>query len=609
VLRGVHAHPDVRRRDGAIIFCVHSNKMPTRSNKAKRSARRRGGKAKAKEESPAASAKSEASTDSTASGSTGGSPKKPTQAQMYNDVLKARISGLQATMKDQLKEVPRLPAKSMSRSVKGLPTFKAAITALQMAAVSQAATVRKVRADIETDPYDLLVKDINAPAGSNAFVPAFAKNLKELIKDKAAKYEELLGSLKVSLGELERQQSLLTKVERDESPDRYRIVALKSAIARLNELSLTAKAYSDIFFPSATAKETSEILSIRDQTAGRADATPTQAWDALVTARLKWVLKSSSGFGGLTSKAQQSVRGALAKLIRSLARGFSVFQRKYYNMVLMGPAGIGKTRLARIIGFIMSNLLILFNSRVIELSASSFTAEFEGQTGAKTLSLLMNGLESVIFLDEAYNLPRCNPAGGPPPSGANFGAEAITEIVQFMSTYKGMYMMIVAGYEAPMKECFLVSNEGFARRFDPSYRIVLPRYGVEDMLLIFKANLAKELPDLTPLERALLSDVLIRPDTGLVALGLFPSNASDIEALVSELVSAVSNQYDAFSETPAARDIERALKRLYVLAQGLSDYTLSRGVAVELRGVSGDPAEEFGFVTQRIKSETRPRAA
>jgi hypothetical protein len=168
-----------------------------------------------------------------------------------------------------------------------------------------------------------------------------------------------------------------------------------------------------------------------------------------------------------------------------------------------------------------------------------------------------------------------------------------------MSTFKGMYMMIVAGYEKPMTECFLVANEGFQRRFDPSYRIVLPRYGVEDMLLIFKANVAKELPDLTPLERALLTDVLVRPDTGLLALRLFPSNASDIEALVSEIVSAVSNQYEVFAELPAPRDIERPLKRLYVLAQGLSDYTLSRGVRVTLGGLTGQADEDFGFITTR----------
>ena len=67
----------------------------------------------------------------------------------------------------------------------------------------------------------------------------------------------------------------------------------------------------------------------------------------------------------------------------------------------MGPPGIGKTTLARIIGYIMNQLILLFTSNFLELSASSFTAEFEGQTGPKTLSVLLNGLESVIFLDEA----------------------------------------------------------------------------------------------------------------------------------------------------------------------------------------------------------------
>lgn len=594
--------------------------MPSRRAESK--AEKKGGRKgkAAKEDTPEKAAVATADTESTGGSASSdasqgsqasqASEKKPTQAQLYAAVLKARIAGLDATKAELGKEAAARAAKAarpksaVVRPSVGLASFTRTIAALQAVAADKPRVFQAAKEAVEADPYELLVADVTEARAKNTFVIAFAKNLKELIQYKQDRYADLYDDLKVSLDELERQLSLLSTQERTESPDRYRVIAIKSAMARVNELALTVQAYSDIFFPTpGKSKETSEILAVRDRIAGKTDATPAEAWYALVSSRLRDVLKSEQGFGGLGSEAQRSVRSALAKLVRSLAKGFAVFQKKYYNMVLMGPPGIGKTRLARIIGFIMSNLLILFNNKTIELSSSSFTAEFEGQTGPKTLNLLMNGLESVIFLDEAYNLPRCDPAGGPPP-GNGYGGEAITEIVQFMSTYKGMYMMIVAGYERPMKECFLMSNEGFDRRFDPSYRIVLPRYGVDDMLLIFRMNIKKDLPDLTPLEVKLLEDCLVRPTTGLVALGLFPSNASDIEALVSELSSAVSNQYEAFSEMPDAKDYERTLKRLYTLVQGLNDYTKSRGVEVTLGGIT-DPREAFGFLTKRLVAKKR----
>lgn len=579
----------------AALSAIFINKeMPSGRSKSRSASAKRARKpAAVKVRSPAKSASRTAPDSETASPK---SPKKPTQAQLYAAVLKARISALEGTRSEQIRD----SAPTLAPTVKPSGEFiKKTIAAIQGAAIKQPATIEKARALVEKDPYDLLVADVNAPRAANTFLPAFAANLRDLVQFKQKKYQVALKNIDSDLAELERQQSLLTKEERSESSDRYRILALKSARARLNELSLTAQSYGDIFFPAPGAKDTTEIHAVRNEMAGKSGATPTEAWYGLVTGRLKWVLQSPQGFGGLASKAQQPVRSALAKLVRSLAKGYAVFERKYYNMVLMGPPGIGKTRLARIIGFIMSNLLVLFNNKIIELSASSFTAEFEGQTGAKTLNLLMNGLESVIFLDEAYTLPRCNPAGGPPPTGgANYGAEAITEIVQFMSTYKGLYMMIVAGYERPMKECFLVSNEGFQRRFDSSYRIVLPPYEPADMHLIFAYNLKRDVPDLTPLEKALLDEVLLRPGTGLIALGLFPSNASDIEALVSEITGAVSNQYDAFAQMPDPKDTQRAIARMYALLQGLNDYTLSRGVRVDLEGLT-DPTRDFGFVAYK----------
>lgn len=84
-----------------------------------------------------------------------------------------------------------------------------------------------------------------------------------------------------------------------------------------------------------------------------------------------------------------------------------------------------------------------------------------------------------------------------------------------------------------------MSNEGFLRRFDPSYRIVLKPYGPFDLLQIFATALDQDAPDLSPLEKALLDDFFVK---SLVSKDMFPNSAADVETLVADLTGSINNQ-------------------------------------------------------------------
>ena len=165
---------------------------------------------------------------------------------------------------------------------------------------------------------------------------------------------------------------------------------------------------------------------------------------------------------------------------------FKIF-KEYNNVVIMGAPGSGKTVIASVLAQLLSTLAIVVdvdydgNEAVIkEHTASQFVGQYVGQTGPKTLGVLNDNIEKVLFIDEAYAM--ISGSGSGKQEGEGFGEEAVTEIVNFLSTNIGKIVVIVAGYEDEMQD-FLVSNIGLQRRFPHS--IILDKvdpYTAENIL-------------------------------------------------------------------------------------------------------------------------------
>ena len=124
----------------------------------------------------------------------------------------------------------------------------------------------------------------------------------------------------------------------------------------------------------------------------------------------------------------------------------------------MGSSGVGKTALAKVIGYTFSRSGILTTQKVKIVTRSDLIGRYIGQTAPKTRQILMETLEGVLFIDEAYEIHKLD-------SPRDFGSEAITEIVNFLDKYLGCNVVIVAGYEDKMKERFFTANQGLNRRF------------------------------------------------------------------------------------------------------------------------------------------------
>jgi stage V sporulation protein K len=160
------------------------------------------------------------------------------------------------------------------------------------------------------------------------------------------------------------------------------------------------------------------------------------------------------------------------------------------HLVFVGPPGTGKTTVARLLGRILGALGVLEHGDVVEVARADLVAEFLGQTAVKTNTVIDRALGRVLFIDEAYALV---PDG--PNQGDSYGREAIDTLMKRMEDDREKFVLIVAGYERPMKR-FLEANPGLRSRFDET--ISFPDYGPSELLEVLQLFVESGDYELTP---------------------------------------------------------------------------------------------------------------
>jgi hypothetical protein len=95
---------------------------------------------------------------------------------------------------------------------------------------------------------------------------------------------------------------------------------------------------------------------------------------------------------------------------------------------------------------------------------SDLIAKYLGQTAAKTQEVIDDAVGGVLFIDEAYSLGNAD-------GGDSYAKECIDTINQNLTEKKNQLLVIIAGYENALEECFFAYNEGLNRRFPFRYTI------------------------------------------------------------------------------------------------------------------------------------------
>lgn len=146
------------------------------------------------------------------------------------------------------------------------------------------------------------------------------------------------------------------------------------------------------------------------------------------------------------------------------------------HTALMGPPGVGKTTVAKVIAGIYKSLGFLSKGKLIVASREDLIGQYLGETALKTRSMLEMSRGSVLFIDEAYSL-------GSDSGTDSYAKECVDTLTAFLSENTRDFVCVIAGYESHLKRYFFDSNPGLDRRFPWKY--VIKSYNPEQLALIF----------------------------------------------------------------------------------------------------------------------------
>ena len=176
-------------------------------------------------------------------------------------------------------------------------------------------------------------------------------------------------------------------------------------------------------------------------------------------------------------KLKNSIVDQILYFIQNFHKISNAKSQDFMHTVIYGPPGTGKTEIAKIMGRIFSNMGVLSRKFFKKATRADLIAGYLGQTALKTQDVIKECIGGVLFIDEAYAL-------GNPEKRDSFAKECIDTLCEGLSDNKDNLMVIIAGYQEELKNCFFSYNQGLDSRF--TWRFNTDDYTYDQLYLIFK---------------------------------------------------------------------------------------------------------------------------
>lgn len=156
--------------------------------------------------------------------------------------------------------------------------------------------------------------------------------------------------------------------------------------------------------------------------------------------------------------------------------------KEMLHTVITGPPGVGKTEFAKILTKIYSQLGVIKNNKILHVSRKDLISGYLGRTAKKTEKIFKKAKNGILFIDEAYSLGNIG-------NDDTYSKECIDIINKNLSENRDT-IVIIAGYEKEIEECFFRVNPGLKRRFPFTYNI--KGYNSDELFEILKYKISKD---------------------------------------------------------------------------------------------------------------------
>jgi hypothetical protein len=183
-----------------------------------------------------------------------------------------------------------------------------------------------------------------------------------------------------------------------------------------------------------------------------------------------------------------------------------------------------------------------------KVTRSDLVAGYLGQTALKTRDVIKDCIGGVLFIDEAYSL-------GNHEKRDSYSKECIDTLCEALSNHKHELMVIIAGYEKELNECFFDYNQGLDSRF--TWRFKTDTFQPEEMYQIFMKKIKENGWTVDP------EDKIICVEWFRKKIDSFPSYGRDIESLFSKIKIAHSRRVFCKPETDKKKIIGKDLEKGY----------------------------------------------
>ncbi|APA13644.1 hypothetical protein SS1G_07698 [Sclerotinia sclerotiorum 1980 UF-70] len=247
------------------------------------------------------------------------------------------------------------------------------------------------------------------------------------------------------------------------------------------------------------------------------------------------------------------------------------------NRLFLGPAGTGKTVVAKLYAKILGEIGVLSKGEVIFRNPSDLIGQYIGDSEANTKAALNAARGNVLVIDEAYMMYSGN-SDGTGNESDSFRQGVIDTLVAEVQGNPGEdRCVLLLGYKEPMLEMLNHSNPGLSRRFPVENAFSFENFSIDELEKILRSKLEHHVLEATEEAIKVAMDVLQKASTRLNF-----GNGGEVENLIA---SARTNYQLRMSKIPVE---ERSAKWVFQPEDFDPEYDRGRSANANLQKLFSD---------------------